>query len=136
MQVRTKVRKTALGVACLAAAALLGCGDPNAFQPIAYDAKPWQPPPGWDPEPPCVTGYYVALDSCPGCTGISYALCTGIAFSQCVCGVPFTPGAPCPQRFACPAHDFPPHNWAELSDYAGPGCAGLQSDAGAGRGAR
>jgi hypothetical protein len=104
-----------------------GCsaGGPDAFQPIAYGARPWSPPPGWDPEPPCSTGYYVAIDSCAGCGGISYALCTGVSFTQCTCGGPFRPGATCPQTFVCSTDDFPPQNWMEFTDYAGPGWAGL-----------
>jgi hypothetical protein len=130
MRVRMKVRFIIAAAALLMAASHLACsGNPDAFQPIAYGAKPWQPPPGWDPEPPCVTGYYVAIDSCADCTGISYALCTGNSFTQCVCGGPFTPGATCPQTFACAADDFPPQNWMEFIDYAGPGWAGLKSGA-------
>lgn len=110
-----------------------GCGQgPNAFQPVAYGARPWTPPPDWDPEPPCGTGYYIAIDSCPGCSGISYALCTGTSFTQCTCGGPFTPGATCPQTFVCGTDDFPPQNWMEFTDYAGPGWAGLQANPGAG----
>ena len=137
MRVRMKGRFIFAAATFLAAAThLAACsGSPNAFQPIAYGAKPWQPPPGWDPEPPCSTGYYVAIDSCPGCTGISYALCVGDNFSQCVCGGPFTPGATCPQTLACSVDDFPPQNWTEFTDYAGPGWAGLKSGAaGAGDG--
>ena len=99
--------------------------DPNAFQPIAYGARPWQPPPGWDPEPACSTGYFVAIDSCPGCSEISYALCVGNVFDQCVCGGPSWPGAICPQQLPCSENDFPPRNWLEFTDYAGPGWAGL-----------
>ena len=77
----------------VAASATLGCYEPpQDFQPAAYGAKPWDPPPDWDPEPPCATGYYVAIDSCPGCSGVSYALCTGVVFTQCVCGGPPWPG--------------------------------------------
>jgi hypothetical protein len=113
-----------------------GCYEsPRPFQPVAYGAQPWQPPPGWDPEPPCATGYFVAINSCTGCTGISYALCTGISFTQCVCGGPFWPGAMCPQTFVCTSDDFPPFNWLEFTAYAGPGWAGLQSNADAGPGA-
>jgi len=68
----------------------------------------------WDPEPPCVTGYYVAIDSCPGCTGVSYALCTGFTFTQCVCGGPFWPGVQCAKSLVCCPNDFPPYNWLEL----------------------
>lgn len=108
------------------AAAGAGCvNDPNAFQPIAYGARPWQPPPGWDPEPACSTGYFVAIDSCPGCSEISYALCVGNVFDQCVCGGPSWPGAICPQGLPCSENDFPPRNWLEFTDYAGPGWAGL-----------
>jgi len=135
MRARTKVRfLVAVAVAALlGGAALVACsGDANSFQPITYGAKPWQPPAGWDPEPPCPVGYYVAINSCTGCTGISYALCVGDNFSQCVCGGPFTPGATCPQTFACSTDDFPPQNWAEFTDYAGPGWAGLKAGADAG----
>jgi hypothetical protein len=113
-----------------AAAADLSCYElPRDFQPITYGAKPWTPPSGWDPEPPCATGYYVAIDSCPGCTGISYALCTGVTFSQCACGGPFWPGAECPKSLVCCTNDFPPVNWLELTKYSGPGWAGLSPDA-------
>ena len=98
---------------------------PDDFQPAAYGAKPWEPPAGWDPEPPCSTGYYVAIDTCPGCTGISYALCTGVTFTQCVCGGPFWPGVECPKSLVCCPNDFPPLNWLEHIKYAGPGWAGL-----------
>ena len=131
MRFRMKVRFIVASAAFLALAHPACTGDPNAFQPIAYGAKPWQPPSGWNPQPPCSTGYYVAIDSCPGCSGISYALCNGDTFTQCVCGGPFTPGATCPQTFACSADDFPPQNWSEFTDYAGIGWAGLKSDAGA-----
>ncbi|HVZ87869.1 MAG TPA: hypothetical protein VHG72_12920 [Polyangia bacterium] len=117
-----------LGMVGALAASLfgVGCGQgPDVFQPVAYGARPWSPPPGWDPEPPCETGYYVAIDSCPGCTGISYALCTGTNFTQCTCGGSFTPGATCPQTFVCGPDDFPPQDWMEFTDYAGPGWAGL-----------
>jgi hypothetical protein len=119
----------------LAATANLRCSsDQNAFQPIAYGAKPWTPPPGWDPEPPCAVGYYIAIDTCSGCTGLSYALCVGDTFSQCVCGGPPTPGATCPQMFVCDVNDFPPQNWVEFTMYAGPGWAGLTNRADAGSG--
>ncbi len=105
----------------------------DSFQPVVYGAKPWQPPPDWNPQPPCSVGYYVAIDTCPGCSEISYALCVGQRFTQCVCGGPFTPGAMCPQTFACSPDDFPPQNWVEFTDYAGPGWAGLKHvDAGGG----
>jgi hypothetical protein len=40
----------------------------------------------------------------------------------------------CPQTFACSSTDFPPYNWLEFTDYAGPGWAGLdrQIDGGGG----
>jgi hypothetical protein len=123
-----------VGVAAfIAAAASLSCYErAQSFQPVAYGAQPWNPPLGWDPEPPCVVGYYVAIDTCSGCsTPISYALCDGISFSQCVCGGPFWPGAICPQTFACSTNDFPPFGWIEFTDYAGPGWAGLHSSANA-----
>jgi hypothetical protein len=116
--------------ALLAATAGLSCYErPQDFQPATYGAKPWNPPPGWDPEPAGATGYYVAIDSCPGCTGISYALCTGVTFDQCVCGGPFWPGVECPKSLVCCPNDFPPLNWLELVKYAGPGWAGLSPDA-------
>lgn len=132
----------------LAAACGLACSQ-NSFQPIAYGAKPWQPPPGWNPEQmqagqPCVVGYYIAIDSCEGCTGISYALCTGQRFSQCACGTSYTPGttpgSTCPQTLVCSADDLPPPGWLEFTDYTGPGYYGYgksspttpPADAGAG----
>jgi hypothetical protein len=116
----------------MVAAASLTCSTrPDAFQPITSGAKPWDPPPGWNPQPPCVVGYFVAIDSCDGCNGLSYALCVGHSFNQCVCGGSSWPGAVCPQTFACSADDFPPYNWVEFVDYAGPGWAGLsRMDAG------
>ncbi len=136
MQIRVKGPcRFVLGVAAfLGAAAGPACSDSNAFQPVAYGAKPWAPPPGWDPEPPCSTGYYVAIDSCEGCTGISYALCVGDSFTQCVCGTTFSLGAMCPQTLPCSTDDFPPQNWTEFTDYAGPGWAGLGKSADAGGG--
>ena len=65
---------------------------------------------------------------------ISYALCVGDTFSQCVCGGPPTPGATCPQMFVCDVNDFPPQNWVEFTMYAGPGWAGLTNRADAGSG--
>jgi hypothetical protein len=126
--------RVAAALGLLGAAAALGCSESsNSFQPVAFGAKPWNPPAGWNPEPPCVTGYYVAIDSCPGCTGISYALCDGDEFTQCTCGTTFSPGATCPQTFVCATDDFPPENWTEFTDYAGPGWAGLdREDAGDG----
>jgi hypothetical protein len=39
----------------------------------------------------------------------------------------------CPQTFVCSPNDFPPQNWMEFIDYAGPGWAGLKHlDAGGG----
>ena len=129
-------RASRLAAIAVAAAGLaagtsnFGCYDPpQDFQPAAYGAKPWDPPPGWDPEPPCATGYYVAIDSCPGCGGISYALCTGVTFTQCVCGGPAWPGVECPKSLVCCANDFPPVNWLELIKYSGPGWAGLSPGA-------
>src|SRR5579862_2153823 len=110
MRARLKLRYMVASAALLVAT-VLACGDPNAFQPIAYGAKPWQPPAGWAPETQCAVGYFVAIDTCPGCTGISYALCTGVDFNQCACGSPFTPGAICPNQFHCAPNDFPPQNW-------------------------
>jgi hypothetical protein len=81
-----------------------------------------------------VTGYFVAIDTCQGCTGISYALCDGDQFSQCVCGGSFSSGASCPQQLPCSTDDFPPPNWVEFTDYAGPGWAGLDLKADAGDG--
>ena len=127
MRVRMKVRSIIASAAFLAAIPLACSDSAESFQAATYGAKPWQPPPGWNPQPPCPTGYYVAIDTCPGCTAISYALCVGQRFSQCVCGQSFTPGAMCPQTFACSADDFPPQGWMEFIDYAGPGWAGLTS---------
>lgn len=115
----------------LAAGGSAACvNDPNAFQPIAAGARPWSPPPGWDPEPACPTGYFVAIDSCPGCSGLSYALCVASSFDQCTCGGPFWPGAMCPQQLPCGENDFPPKNWLEFTDYVGPGWAGLSMKGG------
>ncbi len=124
MQGRLKVRFIVAWAALLAAASA-ACSDPNAFQPITYGAKPWTPPADWAPEEQCAVGYFVAIDTCLGCTGISYALCTGVDFNQCTCGSPFTPGAMCPNQFHCAPNDFPPQNWQEFTDYTGPGWAGL-----------
>jgi hypothetical protein len=105
------------GVAALmATAAGLACSeDSGSFQPVAYGAQPWDPPSTWN-EPPCVVGYYIAIQTCKGCTGISYALCDGISFSQCVCGGPFWPGAMCPTNTVCSDNDFPPINWLQFPD--------------------
>lgn len=131
MRVRMNVRYPFIVVVAvfMATAAGLSCYEsPQSFQPITTGAKPWTPPNDpnnpWDPEPPCVTGYYVAIDSCPGCTGVSYALCTGFTFTQCVCGGPFWPGVQCAKSLVCCPNDFPPYNWLELKTYAGPGWAG------------
>ena len=133
MRAQTLLRSViTLGGTFLALAASPGCSQTGPFQPVAFNAKPWQPPAGWDPQPTCGVGYYIAIDSCTGCTGISYALCDGIAFTQCVCGGPPWPGATCPQTFVCARTDFPPENWMEFTDYAGPGWAGLASHADAG----
>jgi hypothetical protein len=131
MRVRWKVLFLVASVAFLAAA-IPACGDPNAFQPITKGAKPWTPPAGWAPQLQCAVGYFVTIDTCPGCTGISYALCTGDSFNQCTCGQPFTPGAQCPAQFHCSPDDFPPQGWQEFTDYTGPGWAGLDQDAGGG----
>jgi hypothetical protein len=136
MRVRMKVRFLVTATMFIAASTHLACSswNPDAFQPATYGAKPWDPPPGWNPQPACSTGYYVAIETCSGCTEISYALCVGDKFTQCVCGRPFTPGAMCPQTFACSLNDFPPQGWMEFIAYAGPGWAGLtsrKSDAGA-----
>jgi hypothetical protein len=125
--------------ACIAATASLTCANNEAFQPLTYGAKPWTPPAKWDPEPNsgggqpgCPVGYYIAIRTCDGCSKISYALCDGAAFTQCVCGGPFWqypsgPGATCPQNLSCDPDDFPPTNWLEFVDYTGPGWAGLQT---------
>ena len=55
---------------------------------------------------------------------VSYALCTGFTFTQCVCGGPFWPGVQCAKSLVCCPNDFPPYNWLELKTYAGPGWAG------------
>ena len=132
MRVQMNVRSSfILGVAAfVATAAGLACYEkPNSFQPVTYGAQPWNPPPDWDPEPACAVGYYVAIDTCPGCTGISYALCTGVTFTQCACGGPFWPGAECPKSLGCSPDDFPPFNWLEFTWYSGPGWAGLSPGA-------
>ena len=103
-----------------AGAPLVACTNETTFQPITYGAKPWNPPAGWNPVN-CATGNYVAIDSCPGCTAISYALCVGTTFTQCVCGGPVWPGATCPLGLVCSPTDFPPENWTEYTDYDGPG---------------
>ena len=132
MRVQMNVRYPFIVVVAvfMAVATGLSCYEsPQSFQPITTGAKPWTPPNDpnnpWDPEPPCVTGYYVAIDSCPGCTGVSFALCTGSTFTQCVCGGPFWPGVQCAKSVVCCPNDFPPYNWLELKTYAGPGWAGL-----------
>ena len=132
MQHRLKVPFFAVTAAFASMIVFSACSESaDSFQPIAYGAKPWDPPQGWNPQPPCPVGYYVAIDTCPGCSEISYALCVGQRFSQCVCGGPFTPGAMCPQTFVCSPNDFPPQGWMEFIDYAGPGWAGLNhKDAG------
>ena len=140
MQVQMNLRSLiTVGVAALMAASTgLSCYEsPQSFQPITTGAKPWNPQDipnydpnnPWNPQPTCTTGYYVAIDSCPGCTGISYALCTGITFTQCVCGGPLWPGAQCPKSLICCPNDFPPYNWLELTAYSGPGWAGLSPGA-------
>ena len=136
MRIRMQVRCVlGVGVAAFMAATAPACSQSSSsFQPVAYGAKPWEPPAGWDPIPACVVGYYVAIDSCKDCTGISYALCDGSQFSQCVCGGSFSSGATCPQTFDCSTDDFPPPNWMEFTDYAGPGWAGLDHGADAGSG--
>jgi len=133
MQVRMKVCcRWLAGLAALSGTvALFACTNSTSFQPLAYGAQPWVPPAGWDPVD-CVTGYYVAIDSCKGCPGISYALCDGSRFTQCACGGGFWAGATCPQTLDCSTTDFPPPNWTEDVDYAGPGWAGLKSSADAG----
>jgi len=82
-----------LGVAALLATVSgLSCYErPDSFQPITYGAKPWNPPAGWDPEPACATGYYVAINTCEGCKDISYALCTGTIFTSACAEVLFGP---------------------------------------------
>jgi hypothetical protein len=132
MRTRFKVRFIVAAAALLVAASS-ACTDPNAFQPIATGAQPWQPPCDFQPDSQCTVGYYIAIDSCPGCTGISYALCNGDAFDQCVCGGPYTPGATCPNQISCSDDDFPPQGWLEFTDYTGACWAGNQfMDAGTG----
>jgi hypothetical protein len=133
MQVRMKVRclLAAAAATFVAAAVALACSQSAApFQPIVYGAEPWTPPEGWSPDA-CATGYFIAIDTCKGCTGTSYALCTGLSYTECVCGGPFSSGATCPQTLPCTATDFPPPTWTEYTDYVGPGWAGLD-DAGSG----
>jgi|SRR5664279_1468495 len=145
MQGRVKGRdRLVVGVfAVIAAAILPACSIESSFQPLAYGAKPWTPPAGWDPQPNpggqpgCPAGYYIAIRSCDGCQDISYALCDAAAFTQCVCGgppwkYPSSSGSACPQGLSCNADDFPPPNWLEFADYTGPGWAGLQSAADSG----
>jgi|SRR5208283_4374375 len=118
MRVRKNARSSFIfGVAAFIAAAAGPACSESSFQPITYGAKPWSPPPTWD-EPPCTVGYYVAIvgETCDGCTGTSYALCTGISFTQCVCGGPFWPGATCPANAACADNDFPPFGWQQSPD--------------------
>jgi hypothetical protein len=129
-------------VACAVCLAVTAgaCVDNNAFQPITTGAKPWTGPAGFGSTAQftCAPGYYVAIDSCPGCTGISYALCTGQTFDQCVCGGPPWPGGYCPNQLPCAPDNFPPIGWLEYTDYIGPGWAGLdlipKPDAGMGGG--
>lgn len=117
----------------LGTGAALACSQSSStFQPVAAGARPWDPPAGWDPIPTCSTGYFIAIDTCPGCTGVSYALCDGSRFSQCVCGGSFSSGATCPNQVPCTSSDYPPQNWTEFADYSGPGWAGLQVHAGGG----
>jgi hypothetical protein len=97
------------------------CSDPNAFQPIATGAQPWTPPAGFAPMSQCSVGYYIAIDSCPGCADVSYALCNGDKFNQCICGTAYTPGTICPNQIHCPDNDWPPQGWFEFTDYMGPG---------------
>jgi hypothetical protein len=132
MQIRSTYRFFLAVVAGLLLATLaVACSQSSTtFQPVTFGARPWSPPSGWDPEPPCGVGYYVAITTCAGCTNVSYALCDGDKFSQCTCGGRFWPGAICPQGFVCGPDDFPPWGWQEFTDYAGPGWAGL-NDAGA-----
>jgi hypothetical protein len=108
------------GLAAFSWTTLVACSSETGVQPITYGAKPWVPPAGWDPVN-CATGNYVAIDSCPDCTAISYALCIGNSFTQCVCGGPVWPGATCPLGLVCASNDFPPENWTEYTDYDGPG---------------
>ena len=136
MRARMNLR---IAIAC-AACLVVGsgaCVDNNAFQPITTGAKPWQGPAGFaaSGQYVCAVGYYIAIDSCSGCSGISYALCTGDTFDQCVCGSPPWPGGSCPNQLQCAPNNFPPIGWQEYSDYIGPGWAGIDliphADAGA-----
>jgi hypothetical protein len=137
MRVQMNVRSSLIvGVAAfIAAASGLACYESSpSFQPITYGARPWTPPDGWfaDPYPPCVTGYYVAIDAstCKGCPGtIAYALCTGVTFTQCACGGRFWPSVECPKTVTCCPNDFPPFGWVEYTKYSGPGWAGYGSGA-------
>jgi hypothetical protein len=134
MQAHMKARHALLvGFAALGAAAVFACSSATEFQPLTSGAKPWVPPAGWAPDN-CATGNYVAITTCPGCTAISYALCEGNRFTQCVCGGPDWPGATCPLSLDCSSTDFPPQNWTEYTDYTGPGWAGLDASAGPGGG--
>jgi len=134
-----------VGVALFIAVAMgAGCSN-DEFQPLTYGAKPWTPPPEWNPQPlnsgggltQCPAGYFIAIRSCEGCANISYALCDGWIFSQCVCGgpawkYPTVGGSTCPRLLTCNSGDFPPPNWLEYVDYTGPGWAGLQMPVDAG----
>jgi len=133
MRLRAKVRYPwAVGVAALLTGVCVPACSESSFQPIAFDAKAWIPPAGWNPEPACVSGYYVAIngDSCGCSEPLAYALCVGSAFTQCACGSAFSPGATCPQGLSCDTNDFPPQGYTEFTDYAGPGWAGLTKDGG------
>jgi hypothetical protein len=128
---RVRIRWVVGLLASVGVAAGFACSDGSAFQPVTYGAKPWVPPAGWGQPPTypiqCVVGYYVAIDSCEGCTAISYALCVGTHFSQCACGGPFWTGATCPNNYACSTDDLPPAGWTEYTDYVGPGYIGFGS---------
>jgi len=120
MQLQQKMRFIVASVAFFAAV-IPACEDPNQFQPITDGAKPWTPPACFHgaPNQNCAVGYYVAIDSCPDCTGVSYALCTGYTFDQCVCGQPYTPGAQCPLQIHCGENEFPPQNWLDYGTAGG-----------------
>ena len=49
VQIEQQCRIVLAMMALSAVAATPGCTSPTAFQPLTYGAKPWTPPPGWDP---------------------------------------------------------------------------------------
>jgi hypothetical protein len=135
MQRRTNVccRLLSLAAVLSGTVALSACWSDNAFQPLADGAQPWKAPAGWNPFDNApgyvvVGNTYIAICSCPGCSGISYALCNdGLTFDQCVCGSSFYSGAACPSQWNCSDNDYPPQGWSEFNEYTGPGFAGNEN---------